>query len=163
MGDDYRMYWNRDIADLTLDALLDTMRASQRGTAHNKHRGFDNEDVIRMIKLWKKATVIRLGLPEEDWIFYRFKREPSNLAGKQKRSDVLWNAVSDFQMNVENLDSYRRSSETMRNFVWDYHSKITDVNQETDFVSQVNMMISAGLEKLATEQLPRGNGNPGKV
>jgi hypothetical protein len=93
MGDDYRMYWNLEIANHTLDALTDTIRASQRGTAHNKRRGFDNDDVIRMIKLWTKATVIRLGLSQEvDWVYYRFKREPAKLAGKQKRSDVLWNA-----------------------------------------------------------------------
>jgi hypothetical protein len=164
MGDDYRMYWNSEIANHTLDALTDTIRASQRGTAHNKRRGFDNDDVIRMIKLWTKATVIRLGLSQEvDWVYYRFKREPAKLVGKQKRSDVLWNAVADFQMNVENLDSKRRAQEALLNFVWDYHSRITDVDQGTDFISKVNLMISAGMDKLATEYLPRGGGHPGKV
>jgi hypothetical protein len=66
-------------------------------------------------------------------------------------------------MNVENLDSKRRAQEALLNFVWDYHSRITDVDQGTDFISKVNLMISAGMDKLATEYLPRGGGLPGKV
>ena len=152
MGDDYRMYWNSEIANHTLDALTDTIRASQRGTAHNKRRGFDNDDVIRMIKLWTKATVIRLGLSQEvDWVYYRFKREPAKLAANQKRSDVLWSALVDFQYNLRNLDHYHRSRQAMLNFVWDYHRRITDVDQDTDFMSKINLMISAGLEGLAKD------------
>ena len=168
MGDNYtyedlKMYWNWDIAKTTLDALSDKIRACQRGSAHNRRRGFDNDDVILMIKLWKKATEVRMGYTPGDWVYYRFKHEPAKLAGNQKRSDVLWNAVVDFEVNLDNRDLYRRASEAMLNFVWDFHRKITDVDQDTDFISKLNMVISAGLTGLANEYLPRGNGHPGKV
>ncbi|HKV77573.1 MAG TPA: hypothetical protein VJP02_05510 [Candidatus Sulfotelmatobacter sp.] len=151
MADYYHDYISKDMADFTLDALMDTIRASQKGRAHHERRGFDNDAVIRMIKLWKKASVLRLGYLEDDWIFYRFKREPAKLAANRKRSDVLWYALSDFQLNVENRDYYHRARQAMLDFVWDYHSKITDVDQNTDFISKVNLMISAGLAGLANE------------
>jgi hypothetical protein len=151
MGDYYHDYLSDDMASFGLDALTDGIRACQRGLAHNKKIGFDNDDVMWMIKLWSKTATLRLGYLQEDWIYYRFKREPAKLAGKQKRSDVLWNALVDFQNNVHNLDNYHRARQAMLNFVWDFHRRITDVDQETDFMSQVNLMISAGLEGLTKD------------
>jgi len=151
MGDYYHDYLSDDMAAFGLDALTDGIRACQKGTAHNKKIGFDNDNVIWMIKLWSKTATLRLGYLQEDWILYRFKREPAKLAANQKRSDVLWSALVDFQYNLRNLDHYHRSRQAMLNFVWDYHRRISDVDQDTDFMSKINLMISAGLEGLAKD------------
>lgn len=151
MGDYYHDYLSKDMAEWGFDALMDTIRACQKGTAHNKRIGFDNDNVIWMIKLWTKTSVLRLGYRQEEWVYYRFKREGSKLAAKQKRSDVLWYALSVFQLNPENLDYYHRAREAMLNFVWDYHWRISDVDQNTDFISKINLMVSAGLEGLAND------------
>jgi hypothetical protein len=150
MGDYYHDYLNKDLAESGLDALMDAIRASQKGTA-SRRAGFDNDSVVWMIKLWTKTTALRLGLRQEEWIYYRFKREASKLAAKQKRSDVLWSALSVFQLNLGNLDYYHRAREAMFNFVWDYHWRISDVDQNTDFMSKINLMLSAGLEGLAND------------
>jgi len=164
MGDDYRMYWNLEIANHTLDALTDTIRASQRGTAHNKRRGFDNDDVIRMIKLVDQGDRDQVGAqPRSRLGLLPLQTRASETCREAKALRRAVECVADFQMNVENLDSKRRAQEALLNFAWDYHSRITDVDQGTDFISKVNLMISAGMDKLATEYLPRGGGLPGKV
>ena len=150
MGD-YSEYKSVDMAVFTLEALIRKIRACQDGSVHNKRPGFDNDDVIWMIKVWSKATLVRLGLSGSDWIYYRFKREPAKLAGKQKRSDVLWMALADFKVSLQNQDQYRRSREAMLNFVWDFHRRISDVDQSTDFVTQVNQLISGGVDALVKE------------
>lgn len=151
--EDLRTYRDKDIASDTLEALENTIITCQKGIARDGHRGFNNDDVIFMIKAWKKATEVRMGYSTDDWIMYRFKREPAKLAGNTKRSDVLWYSVSNFRGNMENRDYYDRARDAMLNFVWDYHRKITDVDQITDFVAKLNMTIAAGLSGLVQEAL----------
>lgn len=72
MGDDYRMYWNLEIANHTLDALTDTIRASQRGTAHNKRRGGRSDDYVaaRSVKS-TEGTEVHRGTKGLDQSFLR--------------------------------------------------------------------------------------------
>ena len=154
-GDDYGYLVDKDKADETLDALEDVIRGCQPGQKGlGAHQGFHNDDVILMIKLWEKAIVVRLGRDNKDWVYYVMKRDPPKLSDKRKRSDVLWDAIESFrQFHMENQDAYRQVQDAMRNFVWEYRSALTDVNDSTQFVSKVQMLISAGKKGLAEEAL----------
>jgi hypothetical protein len=54
---------------------------------------------------------------------------------------------------MDNQDAYRQAQEAMRNFVWEYRSALTDVNDSTQFTNKVQMLISAGKKGLAEEAL----------
>ena len=154
MGD-YGYLRDKDMAKKTLDLLEDTIIGCQpRKSGPGLHQGFHNDDVILMIKLWEKAIVVRLGRDNKDWVYYVMKRDPPKLTDKRKRSDVLWDAIESFrQFHMENQDAYRQVQDAMRNFVWEYRSALTDVNDSTQFVSKVQMLISAGKKGLAEEAL----------
>jgi hypothetical protein len=151
---DFESYTNKNLADKTLDALEGTIRGCQPGrNGPGDHQGFHPDDVILMIKLWMKATEIRMGYTGGDWVYYQFKRKPPKLVGPKKRSDVLWDTIENFRNNPENQDYFRSARDAMLNFVWDYRWHLTDVNDTTDFVHKLNRTISGGLQGLANEAL----------
>lgn len=156
MGDDYAYLVNKDIADMTLDALEDTIRGCQIDqNGPGDHQGFHTDDVIFMIKLWEKALIVRLGMDNKDWVYYTMKRDPPPLPGKKKkRSDVLWDAIERYRQNhMDNFDAFRQAQEAMRNFVWEYRKGLTDVDDSTEFVHKVQRIIAGGKKGLAKEPL----------
>jgi hypothetical protein len=155
MGDDYGYLVNKDLADKTLDELEDVIRGCQPGkNGPGDHQGFQTDDVIFMIKLWEKATLIRLGMDSKEWFYYKMNLEPPKAPDKKKRSDVLWDAIERFrQLHLENMDAYRHAEEAMRYFVWEYRRGLTDLNDSVEFVHKVQLVISAGKKGLAEEPL----------
>jgi hypothetical protein len=155
MGDDYGYLVDKDKADETLDALEDTIRSCQPGrNGPGDHQGFHIADVILMIKLWEKAIIVRLGKDNKDWFYYTMNMEPPKLPDKRKRSDVLWEAIERYrQLHLENQDAFNQAQQAMRNFVWEYRRGLTDVNDSSEFVKEVHLLISAGKKGLAGEAL----------
>jgi hypothetical protein len=84
MGD-----YDKYLAKKTLELLEDTIIGCQPGkSGPGAHEGFENEDVILMIKLWEKAVILRLGFSDRDWAVYTSNHEPPKLAKGQKRSEA---------------------------------------------------------------------------
>lgn len=156
MGDDYAYLVDKEIADMTLDALEDTIRGCQPNQkGPGDHQGFHTDDVILMIKLWEKAIIVRLGKDNKDWVEYTWRRDPPRLAdGSIKRSELLWRAVEKYrQFHMDNFDAFHQAQEAMRNFVWEFRKGLTDVNDSTEFVHKIQLLISAGKKGLAEEAL----------
>jgi hypothetical protein len=75
MGD-----YDKYLAKKTLELLEDTIIGCQpEKSGPGTHEGFENKDVIRMIKLWEKAIILRLGFSDRDWAVYTSNHEPLNL------------------------------------------------------------------------------------
>ncbi|HKV77078.1 MAG TPA: hypothetical protein VJP02_02990 [Candidatus Sulfotelmatobacter sp.] len=113
---------------------------------------FDNNQVIWLIKAWSKVNLLS-GLNVDSWGYWLFKWDPSKLVGKEKRSQVLRRALVDYLRTLkpgnESGDYYRRAERALLDFVFDYRQHIVgDVNRNTDFVHQLQRLLSAGRKGL---------------
>jgi hypothetical protein len=137
---------NLDVAAMGLEEMIDGLESSiTRG-------GFDNDSVVGLIKFW---TVVNLycGLTLRSWGYWRMKRVPPALAKGQKRSKELLRALESYQNTLgpgrESGDYWVRADDALMNFVFDYRLHIEDdVDKETDFLHQINQMMSAGPDAL---------------
>jgi len=147
MGD-----YDKYLAKKTLELLEDTIIGCQpEKSGPGAHEGFENEDVILMIKLWEKAIILRLGFSDRDWAVYTSNHEPPKLAKGQKRSEVLLKAIDVFTHNLDNTDWYHQAQQAMFNFVLEYRRGLRDVNTRTDFVTKISRVVQAGPQGLADE------------
>jgi len=148
---DFANYKNLDLAVADLDEMIDTLDGFM------KRGGFDNDCVIYLIKAWSKVNILS-GLNLESFAYWRMKRLPPPLHGKQKRSQLLSRALDDYRNTLkpgaESGDYFRRADEAMLNFVWDYRQHIADdVNRETGFVGEINKIMTEGRNGIMKEEV----------
>ncbi len=155
MGD-YRQLRDKKIAKDTLDELQNAIDGCLKGNpvrkAKGRGKGFYPDDVIRIIKLWEKATAIRLAYSGHTLAVYTLNRH-LDLIGVAQRANNLSDAVQNFWHDLDNSNKYGLAQEAMFNFVAEYRNILTDVNDRTDFNTQINRMAKAGLQGLADEAL----------
>jgi len=155
MGD-YGQLRDKKIAKDTLDELQNTIDGCLNGNpvrkAKGRRKGFYPDDVIRIIKLWEKATAVRLPYSSHTLAVYTLNRH-LDLVGVTQRASNLSDAVENFWHDLDNSNKYGLAQEALLNFVAEYRSILRDVNDRTDFNTQINRMIKAGLQGLADETL----------
>jgi hypothetical protein len=143
-------YTNIAGATEDLDELIDVLEADI------KKGGFENDDVIWMIKVWTKVTILA-GLTNTLKAYWAMKRAPSKIAGK--RSQALLRALEDYSKALENSntksgDFFHRANDAMLNFVWDYRQHISG-KQEADFVHQIQVFMTLSTDKFMQETLTK--------
>lgn len=143
MSDDFK---NLDVAVEELEEMVEVLDVDIRNA------NFDNDQVVWLIKAWSKVNLLS-GLNVDSWGYWLFKWNPPKLVGKEKRSQVLRRALVDYLRTLkpgnESGDYYRRAERALLDFVFDYHQRIVgDVNANTDFVHQLQQLLSAGRKGL---------------
>jgi hypothetical protein len=155
MGD-YRQLRDKKIAKETLDELQNTIEGCLSGNlarkAKGRRKGFYPDDVILMIKLWEKATAVRLSYGSHTLALYTTNRHLDPV-GVTSRANNLSEAVENFWHDPDNSNKYGVAQEALLNFVSEYRGILTDVNDRTDFNTQINRMVKGGLQGLADETL----------
>jgi hypothetical protein len=155
MGD-YRQLRDRDIAKDTLDELQNTIDGCLKGSparkAKGRGKGFFPDDVVLIIKLWEKATAVRLPYAAHTLQVYTLNRHLDPI-GVPERANKLSDAVENFWHDLDNSTKYGLAQEALFNLVSEYRTILKDVNDRTDFNAQINRMIKAGLQGLADETL----------
>jgi hypothetical protein len=73
--------------------------------------------------------------------------------GVTSRANNLSEAVENFWHDPDNSNKYGVAQEALLNFVSEYRGILTDVNDRTDFNTQINRMVKGGLQGLADETL----------
>jgi hypothetical protein len=122
-----------------------------------KNGKLDNRAVIGLSKGWLKITVVS-GLSLQTLPYLRMKQVPPKLAGKLNRLQVLDRASDEYENTLKNgppnVDKARATDEALRYFVWDYRQEIaSNVNRETDFVTQINALIQEGEKGVMQERV----------
>ena len=147
-------YKDRDLAIEDLGFLIDSIETAMNGRARKDHKkGFDNRQVLFMIKAWTKICIRTEISGDTGWHTWLSKREPSNLTGThQKRSEVLVLALEHYQRvleaNGDTTSYYHRAADAMMNFVWDYRQHIVDdVDLDTAFVNSITPLMSMGVDQ----------------
>lgn len=140
---------NIDVAVAELDEMTSFLINNSKG----KH-GFENDDVIWLIKAWTKV-VINLGLLNELRPYWVMKRVPPKIGGR--RSEVLMRALDDYGSILEKTksptgDFYVRAREAMVNFVWEYRLRISG-ETEQDFVHQIQKIVAMSNDALMKEEV----------
>lgn len=143
-------YTNLTAATEDLDELIEVLQADI------KKGGFDNDDVIWMIEVWTKVTILA-GLTDTLKAYWAMKRTPSKIV--DKRSLVLLHALEDYSKALEHSDSksgdfFHRANDAMLNFVWDYRQHLSG-KQETDFVHQIHLFMALSTDKFMKEALTK--------
>jgi|HubBroStandDraft_1064217.scaffolds.fasta_scaffold03004_2 hypothetical protein len=155
MGD-YRQLRDRDAAKATLDELISTIDSCRTGSPARKTKGrgkgFGPDDVVLIIKLWEKATAVRLPYAAHTLQLYTLNRHLDPI-GVFERAAKLSEDVDHFWSDLDNQNKYGIVQDDLLNFVSEYRLSLTDVNKKTDFNTQINRMIKAGLQGLADETL----------
>jgi hypothetical protein len=155
MGD-YRQSRDTKIAKDTLDELQNTIAGCLKGSpvrkAKGRGKGFYPDDVIRIIKLWEKATAVRLPYSGHTLAIYTLNRH-LDFIGVPPRADKLSDDVDHFWSDLDNSNKYGMAQEDLLNLVAEYRNILTGVNDRTDFNTQINRMVKAGLQGLADETL----------
>lgn len=152
-------YKDKNIGIQDLDYLIESIQTAKSGRGRKDHgKGFDNKQVVWMIIAWTKICIRTEISGDTGWYTWLSKRDPSNLTGTQKRSDVLVLALEQYQRALENdgdtTSYYHRAADAMMNFVWDYRQHIVDdVDKDTDFVNSIRPLMSMGVEQFM-EKLP---------
>jgi hypothetical protein len=149
--DEYLKLKDLDMAKADLEEMIDHLESCI------KRGGFENDDIIFLIKMWSKANV-RAGLTLIDWEYWRLHHEPAKLAGNSKRSVWLRHRLEDYQSiltpGYESHQLYYNAREALLNFVWDYHRQILDdVNRSTDFLHQLVQLAAQGVRGLMDEDI----------
>jgi len=154
MGDDVEEYLQNkdlDMAKEDLGEMIDQIEGCI------KRGGFDNEDVLYLIKMWSKANV-RAGLTLLDWRYWRFARDVAQPPGKTKRSQWLLRRLELYQGVLKPGDEshqlYYDSREALLNFVWEYNLYIhDDANQVNDFRHKLDQLAALGSRGLVDEDI----------
>jgi hypothetical protein len=73
--------------------------------------------------------------------------------GVPPRADKLSEDVDHFWSDLDNSNKYGMAQEDLLNLVAEYRNILTGVNDRTDFNTQINRMVKAGLQGLADETL----------
>jgi hypothetical protein len=153
---DYQQLRDRDIAKKTLDELQTAINGCLNGSpatkAKKRRKGFYPDDVVLIIKLWEKATAIRLPYASHTLAIYYMNRH-LDFVGLTQRANDLSDAVEKFWHDLDNSNKYGLAQEALLNFVAEYRQILRDVNDKTDFNTQLNRMVKAGLQGLANEEL----------
>ena len=132
----------------TIDGCL---KGSPARKAKGRGKGFFPDDVVRIIKLWEKATAVRLTYAGPLQLYTVIRHlDPIGVA---QRANKLSDDVDHFWHDLDNQNKYGIVQDDLINFVSEYRSILTDVNDKTDFNTQINRMIKAGLQGLADETL----------
>jgi len=152
-------YKDMGIAIQDLDFMIDSIQTAMNGKFRkDRKKGFDNRQVIFMIKAWYKVQIrseIGGGTPPAYWFS---RNEPAKLVGSQKRSEVLVRALEDYQRTLERdgdrSSYYYRANDAMLNFVWDYHQHIVDdVDRETEFINSVKQAMFRSLDNFMKDAI----------
>lgn len=122
-----------------------------------KRGGFDNDDVIYLIKMWAKANV-RAGLTLIDWRNWSFSRDTPEPPANTKRSQWLLRRLELYKGALrpgdESQQLYYDSREALLNFVWDYNLRIRgDVNRFNDFQHKLVQLMTLGSHGLMEEDI----------
>lgn len=132
--------FDKDIASAILDELETQLKA------WIKRGGFDNKAVIWMIKAWTKAGMYLRGdsYHAKCCTYFRMKRTPQPT--HQKRSQVLLSAINAYtdMLNKHGTtegDFFNRAERAMIDFVWEYHSHISQLadrnRTENEFIAML--------------------------
>jgi len=143
-------YTNLTGAAEDLDELIDVLEADM------KKGGFENDDVIWLIEVWTKVTILA-GLTDTLKAYWAMKRTPSRIVGK--RSLVLLHALEDYSKALEHSstksgDFFHRANDAMLNFVWDYRQHISG-KVETEFVHRIQVFMALSTDKLMQQELTK--------
>ena len=143
-------YKNIDVAIEDLDELIEVLKAEI------KQGGFENDDVIWLIKVWTKVTILA-GLNNNLKNYWIMKRAPSKITGK--RSQVLLRALEDYSNFLEKPgtrsgDFFNRANDAMLNFVYDYRQHLSN-KEEIDFINQLHRFMGLNTEQLMQEALTK--------
>jgi hypothetical protein len=147
-------YTNIGVASEDLDELIEVLKADI------KTGGFHNDDVIWMIKVWTKVTILA-GLNNDLRGYWIMKRPPTKVAGK--RSQLLVRTLEDYSNMLEKSandptlrsgDSYHWARDAMLNFVWDYRQHLSS-SQEMDFVHQLQVFTALSTDQLMQEAITK--------
>jgi hypothetical protein len=140
-------YKNIDIATEDLDELIDQLETNI------KNGGFNNDNVIWLIKAWTKVITLA-GLTNELRGYWIMNRPPTAVGGK--RSQVLLRALEAYssllEKGVTSGDFYTRARDSMLNFVWDYRHHISG-KQEMDFVHQLQRLTAMNTDQSMQEKV----------
>jgi hypothetical protein len=139
MSDDFK---NLDVAVAELEEIVEVLDIDIRKAK------VDNDHGVWLIKGWSKVNLLS-ELNVDSWGYWLFKWNPPKLVGKEKRSQLLRRALVDYLRTLkpgnESGDYYRRAERALLDFVFDYRQHIVgDVNANTDFVHQLQRLLSGG-------------------
>jgi len=154
MGDDVDEYLKNKDLDAAKDDLGEMIDQIE---GCFKRGGFDNDDVLYLIKMWSKANV-RAGLTLIDWRYWSFSREMPAPPAHTSRSQWLLRMLELYQ-NVlkpgdESHQLYYDSREALINFVWSYNLHIhDDVNRSNDFRHKLDQLAALGSRGLMDEDI----------
>lgn len=141
-----------DIAVENLDELTTLLAADI------KNGGFDNDSVMKVIKIWDKiATGLKGSYHKQAVAYWLMKRQPSKTDGKT--SKALLRALDTYQQVLENNgtidgDFFNRVDDAMRNFVWDYRQHLQG-HSEIDFVHDLQKWQSLSDNKVMQSELTK--------
>jgi hypothetical protein len=149
------IYKDRAVAIEDLDFLIESIQTAMNGRARkDRKKGFDNRQVLFMIKAWTKISIRAEVSGDTSWYTWLSRREPSSLAGTHlKRSETLVLALQHYQSALEtDMDVssyYHRAADALMNFVWDYRQHIVDdPDLDSQFVNNITPLMSKGLDQL---------------
>lgn len=153
-------YKDKDTAIEDLEFLIGSIQTAMSGRARkDRKKGFDNRQVLFMIKAWTKICIRTEISGDTGWHTWLSKREPSSLAGTHlKRSQALVLALENYQRALEaNGDTtsyYHRAADAMMNFVWDYRQHILDdVDRDSEFVNSITPLMSKGTDQFMDDPI----------